>query len=330
METVQNTNHEHNQDTALLNEATSVMSTDGQPLDEGPMSGRSAIRLAFKYLAYYFGLTIVGGVLILLPSFILFGICGLCIPGASAWSLRDWSMSWFFIGSQLLPLYVAWKRKWCDFGWKKTPHLGRLLLWMLVAWLAYTCIEVFFDQVFSLVGIDTNSQQSILDDEILPLALISISVLAPLTEEALFRGTIERKMLASDRGPWFAIGVSAVLFALMHADVFVTSMTFMMGLFMGWIYYRTRNVWLTIILHAFNNTVSAIMLLVTGSFDFVTDGAEADYPFYVYLAFLAVGLVLMCVAVSAIKRITARDDNTAQPGNNAGNTSINKPISLQD
>lgn len=59
-----------------------------------------------------------------------------------------------------------------------------------------------------------------------------------------FRGAILRKLLTMfpKRQHWIAIAVSAVLFALAHFNVVQSLHAFLIGLLLGWLYYRTDSI----------------------------------------------------------------------------------------
>ncbi|MBQ1167855.1 MAG: CPBP family intramembrane metalloprotease [Bacteroidales bacterium] len=88
---------------------------------------------------------------------------------------------------------------------------------------------------------------------------VSTSILAPLCEELLCRGLICRGMLSKFK-PWVAIVFSAAVFALLHGNLQQGLVAFVLGLFMGWVYYKTHSLWCTIAIHFTNNTLSQVMM----------------------------------------------------------------------
>jgi membrane protease YdiL (CAAX protease family) len=90
------------------------------------------------------------------------------------------------------------------------------------------------------------------------LVLVLSSILIPVTEEILFRGVLLPGLLRNYR-PAVAIGQSALLFGLIHFNPAQSLNAFFMGLLLGWVYYRSRSLWLCICLHSLHN------LLVFGS-----------------------------------------------------------------
>ena len=84
-------------------------------------------------------------------------------------------------------------------------------------------------------------------------------VLAPLLEEALFRGVILHG-LARRRGPGSAVLWTAGFFAFFHFyNPWQIVPTFFLGLLLGWVVLTTRSLWSSIVLHsAFNGLSLAV------------------------------------------------------------------------
>ena len=100
--------------------------------------------------------------------------------------------------------------------------------------------------------------RKMLEDTPLWVTLISVSVFAPLFEEWLCRGLVLRGMLKSMR-PGSAIAVSAVFFAVLHANPWQAIPAFCLGLLFGYVYYKTGSLKLTMLMHCVNNTMAVII-----------------------------------------------------------------------
>lgn len=87
------------------------------------------------------------------------------------------------------------------------------------------------------------------------IALVTGVVLAPILEELLFRGVLLQGLLHNYR-PWVAIGQSAILFGLIHFNPAQSLSAAFGGLLLGWLYYRTRSLWICIIVHALHNLLA--------------------------------------------------------------------------
>jgi len=97
--------------------------------------------------------------------------------------------------------------------------------------------------------------QSAKNVSLLPLLLVAIAVLVPISEETLFRGFLMRGWLRSSRSAWPAILVTAGLFAIIHVqyDWFLIGQVFAFGVLFGWARWATGSTILTVVLHAIVN-----------------------------------------------------------------------------
>lgn len=89
------------------------------------------------------------------------------------------------------------------------------------------------------------------------MSLIMLVIVAPVTEELLFRGIILRGFL-SQYGEWKAIILSALLFSIFHLNPYQLLPAFVGGLILGWVYLKSGSLWPCIYAHAFFNFLSFI------------------------------------------------------------------------
>lgn len=116
------------------------------------------------------------------------------------------------------------------------------------------------------------------------------SILAPITEEILFRGLVQRTLMPY--GKKFAIFCSAFLFGIFHGNLAQTPFAFMAGLVLGYVAAEYNLLW-AMVLHMVNNLVIADMLSrLTASLPVsVADGIIG----LVILLFGIAGVVIMIV-----------------------------------
>lgn len=86
-----------------------------------------------------------------------------------------------------------------------------------------------------------------------------VGLLAPLAEETVFRGAVLRSLLRWKENPWIGIVISAVLFAVIHMNPAQMPHAFLIGLLLGWLYYRTDSIVPGVVYHWVNNTVAYVM-----------------------------------------------------------------------
>lgn len=92
-----------------------------------------------------------------------------------------------------------------------------------------------------------------------------ICLLAPLTEEVVFRGAIIRALLEWGRrfganAEWIAIILSAVFFAAIHFNPSQIPYAMLVGILLGWLFVRTGSIVPGVILHWINNSAAYVLL----------------------------------------------------------------------
>jgi hypothetical protein len=122
-------------------------------------------------------------------------------------------------------------------------------------------------------------------------SIITIVIAAPLLEEILCRGIILKGLL--QRYPARkAIIISALFFGLVHMNPWQALPAFCIGLFMGWIFYKTNSVIPGIIVHATNNGMAALFLF------FPEDKQDilslTGMPYYIILCVSAALIIVLC------------------------------------
>lgn len=102
------------------------------------------------------------------------------------------------------------------------------------------------------------------------LGVFSISILAPLLEEVLFRGAIQGYLMRHFKKPWVAIIISALIFGIYHMNPVQVVYATLLGIVLGWIYYRTGNLLSVIVGHILNNSMATFSML------FLSDAMDSD------------------------------------------------------
>lgn len=94
-----------------------------------------------------------------------------------------------------------------------------------------------------------------------PFGYLVIGILSPVAEEMVFRGAVQRTLLnmLSKQNHWWAIVAGALVFGACHMNMPQFVHAFLIGLLLGWMYYRTGSVVPGIVLHWVNNSVAFVM-----------------------------------------------------------------------
>lgn len=90
------------------------------------------------------------------------------------------------------------------------------------------------------------------------LGMLMISLLAPIFEEIIYRGIFVKQLLKK-YNPTTAIMFSALLFSIVHLNLHQAVNAFVLGIVLGFIFYKTQSLLLCIAAHAANNLYAVLL-----------------------------------------------------------------------
>ena len=127
--------------------------------------------------------------------------------------------------------------------------------------------------------------------------IISITIMAPLVEELLFRGAIQGYMLRKGMKPLHAILIASAIFGIVHMNPIQIPFAFAIGLIFGWLYYRTGSVVPGIVGHFINNSIACIQMATLTEEEFNTKtiewlGAGPTYALFAISLAVMIGMFL--------------------------------------
>jgi membrane protease YdiL (CAAX protease family) len=115
-------------------------------------------------------------------------------------------------------------------------------------------------------------------------SLIAIIIAAPIIEEILCRGIVLKGLL-KNYPPQKAILISAIFFGVLHLNPWQALPAVFGGLFLGWIFYKTKSVIPGMIIHATINGTAMSLLFFPG---FKNGFLSAlGLPYYIVLCVIA-------------------------------------------
>lgn len=100
--------------------------------------------------------------------------------------------------------------------------------------------------------------------------ILMMAIIPAIGEELTFRGLIQMS-LAKKMNIHIAIFISAFIFSFIHFQFFGFLPRFLMGLFFGYIFYWSGNLWFTIFAHFVNNGSAVILAYIYGVEGIATD-----------------------------------------------------------
>ena len=125
--------------------------------------------------------------------------------------------------------------------------------------------------------------------------IISITIMAPLVEELLFRGAIQGHLLRKGMNPWAALFIASAIFGIIHMNPVQIPFAFAIGMIFGWLYYRTGSLVPGIVGHFLNNSIACIQMATLTKEDMNTTTIEwlGEGPTYALFALSFVVLIGM-------------------------------------
>lgn len=87
-----------------------------------------------------------------------------------------------------------------------------------------------------------------------------VGLFAPIIEEIIFRGIIQKGLINRAIAPNKAIIVSAFVFGLVHFNPWQFLGAFLLGIVLGLVYFKTKSLLMSMLLHSFNNTIAAFLM----------------------------------------------------------------------
>jgi membrane protease YdiL (CAAX protease family) len=123
---------------------------------------------------------------------------------------------------------------------------------------------------------------------------ITIVIAAPLIEELIFRGIILNGLLQR-YSPVKSIILSSILFGIAHLNPWQFFTAFIIGVFSGWVYYRTKKLSLSILIHTVNNLVAFVEMYFMGAETMMKKSLSELYGGFTNLILITIGAILMSI-----------------------------------
>jgi uncharacterized protein len=152
-------------------------------------------------------------------------------------------------------------------GLKKAPRFSHLVLAVAALILSYGLVAYLaqLNKVIpmpnSFVALESKAEQmtrALLQFRTVPkllLTLFYIALLPALLEELFFRACLQNILIQhfTKAKAWYAIIITAVIFALLHGQMQTLFPRIFLGLLLGLLYYYSGSLWVSIAVHFFNN-----------------------------------------------------------------------------
>lgn len=122
--------------------------------------------------------------------------------------------------------------------------------------------------------------------------MLLVAVVPAFGEELLFRGVVQRQLMRR-MVPISAIIITGALFSLMHFQIDGFLPRWILGILLGWVYWRTNNFWIPVLLHFLNNGFQILAQYLYGQNLSSVDLSENDVEVPVLAAVVAVAVLVL-------------------------------------
>ncbi len=94
------------------------------------------------------------------------------------------------------------------------------------------------------------------------MAIFIMAFFPALFEEVFFRGTLQSLFEKWWKNPFVAILVSSVIFSIIHFSIYLFLTRLILGFVLGYMFFKTRNIWVNVIAHFINNALAVTQLFI--------------------------------------------------------------------
>lgn len=163
------------------------------------------------------------------------------------------------ISSIISILFMKWPLNMLSFKQEITPS-GISPIWNIIVLIASMLGIYSINLLTEFTELPNNLQDILPEMTKSVMGFFCIGILGPIAEEFIFRSAILGYMLRNGVNAKLAIIISALIFGIIHLNPAQIPYAFLIGVIFGVIYYKTRNIILTVILHIVINSSSSLAI----------------------------------------------------------------------
>ena len=132
--------------------------------------------------------------------------------------------------------------------------------------------------------------------------LIMIAGLAALGEELLFRSIIQTSLIKTCKNAHVGIIIASAIFSFIHFDFYAFIPRLVLGMLLGYMFYYSRSIWVSIFMHFVNNATAVVIYYLNNigvtNIDVETFGQTQLLPLLISIALM---IILFRLAIKRMK-----------------------------
>lgn len=119
------------------------------------------------------------------------------------------------------------------------------------------------------------------------VSLIIIALMPAIFEEMLFRGALQPIMISLTKNVLAGIVITSILFSALHGSYYGFLPRLALGMIIGYIYYLSKNLWLSTITHFLYNAFGVTQMYVLSKEGLLNSTSVSDDSFPLYYGLIA-------------------------------------------
>ncbi len=142
------------------------------------------------------------------------------------------------------------------------------------------------------------------------ISLIILALLPAVFEEMFFRGAMQQVLIGIARNAFIGILLTGIFFSAIHFSYYGFLPRVYLGFLLGYIFYYGKSIWLTMLVHFFNNAIVVTqMYFLSRSGKLSPEAMNENYPLYYGMLGIVVVIALFVVFRKESERYISENRN---------------------
>lgn len=125
------------------------------------------------------------------------------------------------------------------------------------------------------------------------MAIFIMAFFPALFEELFFRGALQNLFEKWWKSPFMAILISSVIFSIIHFSIYLFLTRLVLGFVLGFMFYKTKNIWVNVVAHFLNNALAVTQLFIVSRQTQKTDLSKIEPEVSWWMGLIALAAVVL-------------------------------------
>lgn len=125
------------------------------------------------------------------------------------------------------------------------------------------------------------------------MAIFIMAFFPALFEEIFFRGAMQNLFEKWWKSPFMAILITSIIFSIIHFSIYLFLTRLILGFVLGFMYYKTKNIWVNVVAHFLNNAFAVTQLFILSRQKEKLDLAKIEPGISWWMGLIAFAVVIL-------------------------------------